>query len=497
MECLLRRLPIPKDGGHPAVGAGIALVGHVGAPKARDADMITPTGTDPAAINAVIVERMIVDIVPPPACVAARLARGPPSRTTLLADDIAATDAVLVEKMIEHVVPPTAYAAISPVRAPVPSNRPLTAFSTPLTSQLRGKGRGSSGKGAGRQRGRGRGTPLVPAMAHSITAARHAATNDHPLTSALPVATSEAAPVGFLVRGVGEESLEGAINGVLSVSPTLSEVSRDWIRLPPDGSGRGVCLMLAHPRFRERDVLVQIMQELRSHAVVGRTTSERTVAIATDHGLVRLSLSRDASNCVAAGTAPPPIPVPLDSTAAPASDLSTLETSTGATEGVETGANAVLMPDPPAAPMPVSSPVEGEAAASASAPTPATEAPEPHPVSSTPVPSATPVVEERAIEPNPAANGNRNISVRVRERDFEVAGVRTLRESRDWQCAVCRADMLVGESVAVTLCMHHIHTECLERWLTRATQPELLYAASEPVVRCPECNANLLALVAP
>ena len=380
-----------------------------------------------------------------------------------------------------------------------PGNRPLTAFSTPLTSQVRGKGRGSFGKGAGRQRGRGRGTPLVPAVAHPSpnTAARPATTIHPPLTSVLPVATSESAPVGFLVRGVGEESLEGAIDGVLSVSPTLREVSRDWIRLPPDGSGRGVCLMLAHPRFRERATLVQIMQELRSHAAVGRSTSERTVAIATDHGLIRLSLSREASNCVAAGTVPPPTPAQLDSTAVPASDLSTLETSTGATEGVETGANAVPMPDPPAEPVPVSSPVEGEASASAPAPTSAAEAPVPHPVSLTPVPSATPVVQERAVEPNPAADGNRTISVRVRERDFEVAGVRTLRESRGGQCVVCRADLLDGESVAVTLCMHHIHTECLERWLTRATQPDLLHAASEPVVRCPECNANLLALVAP
>ena len=112
---------------------------------------------------------------------------GPAGTATLVGGGIAAMDAVILEKLIVHAVPLQAYVAVGLVRGPpkrrnsgqpartraragalVASSRLVTAFPIPFTTQMRGQGRGC-GKGAGRQRGKGRGT-VIPVSAHSNSA---------------------------------------------------------------------------------------------------------------------------------------------------------------------------------------------------------------------------------------------------------------------------------------------------------------------------------------
>ena len=162
-----------------------------------------------------------------------------------------------------------------------------------MQTRIRGV-KGSKGGRAGKGGKGGKGRP----QASNITSLPLDAA---PLTTtSIPAAIHGAgepdtpSPVSFLIRGARREELDGVLNSIFSMSPTLTRFANEVARVIPEGSlsTHGIATMLAHPRFGSNEVLIPVMQELLDHARIVFTSLPRTVSLHTPHGPVRISFAQ-------------------------------------------------------------------------------------------------------------------------------------------------------------------------------------------------------------
>ena len=388
--------------------------------------------------------------------------------------------------------------------------------------QTRGRGAAQSGRGsqgakgrkgdrAGKGRKGGKGRPQTSNLTSMPLDAAPLTATSHP-PSTIPAETHGAgvpdttSPVGFLIRGAQREELDGVLNSIFSMSPTLTRFANEVARVTPEGnlSTHGIATMLAHPRFGSTEVLLPVMQELLDHARIVFTSLPRTVSLHTPHGPVRISFARDAARALEEGGHLQPRDVPAGHGPSWPEAVPVLSADQ---------ASAVAPPNPSSADdgataraaVPVPS-ADEESAAAPHSPRPANAAP--------PVPSAD---GESAVahSPCPAGNGttaqeappvpptdgesaasprsSRQISVHHNGVAKVVAAAGC--SSTVGSCTICRSELALGQDAATTLCMHTFHSTCLERWLQREQQVALEETLSQ--CRCPQCNTNLLAIASP